>query len=74
MLLDMQKLFKGVTGGLSGLSKVDKKYNHHTIKWLWLTVVHLLLTFSSLDSIFMYSDSEMLSGNIRSWFEQDTTK
>jgi hypothetical protein len=46
MVLDMQKLFKGVTGGLSGLSKVYKYIIRHRIKWLQLTVVHQLLTFS----------------------------
>lgn len=74
MLLDMQKLFNWVTGGLSGLSKVDK----HIIKWLQLTFIHLLFDIFFLgrdmfaDSNFIYS--EMLSGSIRTWFEQGTTK
>jgi len=67
MLLDMQKLFKGVTGGLSGLSKVDKKYNHHTIKWLWLTVVHLLLTFSSLVDMFATTPSLCIPNAVRKY-------
>lgn len=72
MLLDMQKLFNWVTGGLSGLSKVDKHImvalNFHTSTF----DIFFLGKDMFADSNFIYS--EMLSGSIRTWFEQGTTK
>lgn len=73
MLLDIQKLFKETTGGLSGLSKVfyDLKNLQHSAGIQLICSSFYRRTYDKLCP-FIYS--KILPENIRSWFEQDTAE